>query len=85
MTLNQIRLDAREYEQPKPFEKAVLILNEMDEHSYLYMLHRREPLPLLELAKNRGFVFISKKDSDDNWHIIITKNEAIDISELLDV
>ncbi len=85
MNLTKILLDATELEHPKPFEKAVLILNELDDNSYLYMLHKREPLPLLELAKNRGFTYVLKKDSDDLWHILFTKDKDINLLELLDV
>jgi len=85
VTLTKIMLDARELQQPQPFERALVILNEMNKSDYLYMLHRRNPLPLLELAKNRGFLSVSKKDNDGVWHVIITKDKKVDLWELMDV
>ncbi len=47
------------------------------------MLHRKNPVPLLEVAKVKGYSYISK-ESSDIWHILISKKD-IDLEELLDV
>jgi len=49
------------------------------------MLNRKNPIPLLEIAKGRGFQYLSHQDSNEIWHIIITKNKSIELKGLLDV
>lgn len=83
--LQKIFLDARELEHPEPLEKAIKILQSLDEERYFYMLHRKNPIPLLDLAKEHQFHFLSHKDTQEQWHILICKNSDIDLSELLDV
>ena len=82
--MDKIILDARDLEHPKPLEEATKILRELDEQSYMYMLHRKNPIPLLDLASEHGFVSISQ-ELDNSWHIIISKNQDINLQELLDV
>ncbi len=78
-------LDARELAYPEPFTEAISHLQQMDTESYLYMLNRKNPLPLLEMVSNKGFRHLSYEDSTHNWHILITKNPDCNLEELLDV
>jgi hypothetical protein len=71
-------------EHPEPLEKAIAILRELNAESYLYMLHRKEPLPLLALAREHSLNHLSRCDAQGEWHILITPNPAIDLAELLD-
>jgi hypothetical protein len=82
--MDKILLDARELEHPKPLEKASKILQKLDNSSYMYMLHRKNPIPLLDLANEHGFITLSTQIGDD-WHILICKNNQINLEELLDV
>jgi hypothetical protein len=82
--MDKIILDARDLEHPKPLEEATKILRELDMDSYLYMFHRKNPIPLLDLAQEHGFQTHSK-EIDNSWHIIISKNPDINLQELLDV
>ena len=82
--MNKIILDARELEHPKPLEEASLILQKLDNSSYMYMLHRKNPIPLLDLANEHGFQTLSTQLGND-WHILICKDQQINLEELLDV
>jgi len=78
-------LDARDMEHPEPLEKSIDILKNLDENSYLYMLHRREPIPLLALASEHSLNFISKFIEDNYWHILISPNRDINLEEFIRV
>jgi len=70
---------------PEPLEKGIVALRALDAESYLYMLNRKNPIPLINLAKQHGFQTFSHEDSQNQWHIIISKSEERPLQELLDV
>ena len=71
-------------EHPEPLTKSVEHLQSMGEDAYLYMLNRKKPMPLLELAKNNGFHVFTHEDKTGIWHILISKNHS-DLSAFIDV
>ena len=77
-------LDARELEHPKPLEQAIVALRELDEENYFYMLHRKKPIPLIELARKQYFQVFSHEDESGAWHILISKNTTINLSSLIE-
>ncbi len=79
----KIVLDARDLEHPKPLELAIKALREVDDETYFYMIHRKNPIPLLALASEQGFYIFNQEDIDGNWHVLICKNSSIDLSELV--
>jgi len=81
--LKKIALDARELEHPKPLELAMKVLRELDEKSYFYMIHRKNPIPLLDLAGEQHFQVLNREDSHGDWHILICRNPDINLSELV--
>ncbi len=81
--LKKIALDARELEHPKPLELAMKALRELDGGNYFYMVHRKNPIPLLDLASEQNFQIFNKKDENGDWHILISKIHDIDLSEFL--
>lgn len=83
--MKPIHLDAREMEHPRPLEMAVSILKELDNDHFLYMVHRKNPIPLLELAKGQGFAVLSKEVNEGLWHILVAKDSDADLNGLLDV
>lgn len=83
--MKKILLDAREMEHPKPLELAIDILKKLDQESYLYMIHRKNPIPLIELAKGQNFIVLNREVREKEWHILISKNTEIELSEYLDV
>ena len=76
-------LDARDLEHPEPLERAIETLKCLDENSYFYMLHRKEPIPLLALAGEHNLNFISQQTDDNNWHILISPNQNVKLEELI--
>lgn len=85
MNLRKIGLDTRDLEHPEPLEMAIKILQNLDEETYLYMLHRKKPLPLIDLANKHKFQVLSQEDHAKEWHILISKNKNIDLNDFLDV
>lgn len=81
----KIPLDARDMEHPIPLQLALESLKSMSQEEYLYMLHRKKPIPLIELAKEKGFVCLVEQDNKEIWHILISKNQETKLEELLDV
>jgi len=82
--VKKIYLDARELEHPKPLEKAIVALRELGDDNYFYMLHRKNPIPLISLAEGQRFQSLTYEESEGVWHILISKNRAIDLDELVE-
>ncbi len=78
-------LDVRELAHPEPFVISVSHLKEMAKEDYIYILNNKNPIPLLQLAKEKGFSTLSFEDRKNIWHILITKNKTKNLKELLDV
>ena len=76
-------LDARDMQHPEPLERAISILRVLDENSYLYMIHRMQPVPLIALANEHNLNHLSITDSGGIWHILITPNSSIDLNTLI--
>ncbi len=76
-------LDARALEHPEPLKQAIEILKNLDQESFLYMLHRKEPIPLLALANEHNLNNISKEGEDSNWHILISPNSEVKLEEYI--
>jgi len=83
--LKKIALDARELEHPKPLEHAIRLLHQLNDENYLYMLHRKNPIPLIDMAQEQGFTILSREEPSGEWHILICKNPAISLKDLLRV
>jgi hypothetical protein len=81
--VKKIFLDARQMEHPEPLERAIGILREINDESYLYMLHRKNPVPLIALAKEHHLNTVSEK-RDGKWHILISPNSSIDLNKLIE-
>jgi len=82
--VKRIFLDARELEHPKPLEEAIVALRDLDESNYFYMLHRKNPIPLLSLAKGQGLEILSHEDLKGLWHILISKDSDLDLQILIE-
>jgi hypothetical protein len=83
--VKRIDLDARELEHPQPLEQAMKILQNLDDDSYFYMLHRKNPVPLIDLAQEHHFQVLSQEDNNKEWHILISQNTSIDLKQYLNV
>lgn len=83
--MRKIPLDAREMEHPIPLQLALNHLQSMKNSDYLYMIHRKEPIPLIEVAKEKRFAHLTYQDEKSSWHILICKNPEANLEDLLDV
>jgi TusA-related sulfurtransferase len=83
--VEKIMLDARELEHPIPLERAMHSLRELNEHNYFYMIHRKNPVPLIDLASEQGFNVLNREDDSGVWHIFISKPGGPDILKLCHV
>jgi len=79
--LKKIALDARKLEHPRPLELAMKALRELNDENYFYMVHRKNPIPLLDLASEQKFQVFNKEDENGDWHILISRTHDIDLSE----
>lgn len=84
-TPKKIFLDARELEHPVPLERAIRAIRDLTEGNYFYMIHRKNPIPLIELAKEQGLCVLSKEGNDKIWHILIAKDKSLQLEALCDV
>jgi hypothetical protein len=83
--MKKILLDAREMEHPEPLQISLTHLRTMSDNEYLYMINLRKPIPLIEIVKEKEFLYIAHEDAEAIWHILITKNPSCNLEELLDV
>ena len=56
----------------------------MGSGEFLYMVHRKNPIPLIEIAKEKKYSYLVK-NHNDTWHILISKESGIDLEDLVDV
>ena len=84
-TIEKIFLDARELEHPLPLERAIAALRRLGEGNYFYMIHRKYPIPLIELAKGQAMQVYTTEDSKGVWHILIAKDTTLNLKEQCDV
>ncbi len=71
MSFNELFIDVSELEQPDPFEKVTQLLGTMKKGEYVCMLHRKKPLPLIQMLLENGFDCIVRPREQALWEIII--------------
>jgi hypothetical protein len=82
--MNRLFLDARHLEHPKPLEEAIRALRDLDSSSYFYMIHRKNPIPLISLAQKQNFNHLSYQEDEGLWHILISRSEDIKLEKLIE-
>ena len=83
--MRKLGIDTRELAHPEPLEVAIKTLKELSSDTYLYMLHSKNPIPLLDLAQGHGYRTLSQENSEGDWEIVITNNQDVNLKELLSV
>jgi len=83
--MRKLGIDTRELAHPEPLEMAIKILQQLNEDTYLYMLHTKNPIPLLDLAQEHGYRTLSQENSVGDWEIVITSNKDVVLKDLLSV
>ena len=75
---SEILLDCRELEAPEPLNLVTSNLSNLNEKSYIKMVHRIEPTPLLNMLKSNGYEYIVK-ESDSDFIIYICNSDYISV------
>ena len=83
--MRKLGIDTRELAHPEPLEMAIKILQQLNEDTYLYMLHTKNPIPLLDLAQEQDYRTLSQENSVGDWEIVITRNKDVVLKDLLSV
>lgn len=83
--MRRLGIDTRELAHPEPLEMAIKILQQLNDETYLYMLHTKNPIPLLDLAQERGYRTLSQQNEAGDWQIVITSNTEVTLEDLLSV
>jgi len=83
--MRRLGIDTRELAHPEPLEMAIKILQQLQEDTYLYMLHSKNPVLLLDLAQEHGYRTLSQENKEGDWQIVITKNPDVRLEDLLGV
>lgn len=75
----EIVLDCRMLESPEPMNLVIKNLDKCNANSYLKMVHRIEPTPLIGILRANGFSSkISRQDGDVVLYIWINDAEKLE-------
>lgn len=78
-----LKLDVRGLNHPEPLEYSVEMFKELNSSNCMHLHIHRYPQPLLMIAKRHGIRFDTCKTDRGEWHILFTKNPALDLSTML--
>lgn len=67
----ELFINVSEYDAPEPFEKVLQLVSEMKHGEYIRMLHRKKPLPLVQMLQDNGFECRIFPGQQTAWEIII--------------
>ena len=73
----ELVLDVSTLEHPQPFEEVLECLNKLNAGSYLHMLHRRTPYPLLQILNENGYDFKILKPDKADFEVLIWKTDDL--------
>lgn len=68
----EILIDARWLEPPEPLERVTAVLAGLARGQRVRLLLHREPFPLYELLRERGFVHQTQPQADGTYVILIS-------------
>ena len=69
--VREILINASEMEAPQPFEEVLKRLKTLQPDQYIHMLHRKQPLPLVQLLEQNGYVVSMREGQTIPWEIFI--------------
>ena len=75
--IQEILIDVSEDEAPKPFEIILQQLSQLKKGEYIRMLHRKQPLPLIQMLDENGFVYRMFAGKQTPWEIIIWSKQDL--------
>ena len=59
------------------------MFKKLNSSNYMHLHIHRYPKPLLLIAERQGIRFETKETDEGEWHILFTKNPALDLNEML--
>ena len=74
----EIVLDCRELEAPEPLNLAIATLPKLDDTSYIKMVHRIEPMMLLNILKENKYGHNIKHINNEVLIYIYKQNDTIE-------
>ncbi len=80
--MDVIKLDVRSLEHPLPLERALALFATLTVDEVIHMIHRKKPMPLLELVGKEGGSYHTYEDENGVWHILISRDPMIDLTRL---
>lgn len=78
-----LKLDVRGLNHPEPLERSVEMFKELNSSNCMYLHIHRYPKPLLIIAEKQDIRFDAYEIDKGEWHILFTKNPALDLNEML--
>ena len=78
-----LKLDVRGLNHPEPLERSVEMFKELNSSNCMYLHIHRYPKPLLLIADRQGIRFKTKESDEGEWHILFTKNPALNLNVIL--
>jgi hypothetical protein len=77
----ELLIDVSEDEAPKPFEEVTKLLTTMADGEYVRVLHRKKPIPLIQLLQENGFECKIIPGQSTTWEIIIWKKLDLTVND----
>ena len=69
--VREIVIDVSDLEAPQPFEEILKQLKVLGSGEYIHMLHRKQPLPLLQMLEENGYAAVMRNGDSKPWEIFI--------------
>ena len=67
----ELLIDVSDEEAPKPFELVLGRIEHLKQGEYIRMLHRKQPLPLIQMLEENGYECKMSPGQQTKWEIII--------------
>ena len=67
----EVFIDVSEEEAPKPFEIVLEQIAQLKNRQYIRMLHRKKPLPLIQILETNGFSCRMFSGEQTEWEVLI--------------
>lgn len=67
----ELLIDVSEDEPPKPFDIVLQQVERLKKGEYIRMLHRKQPLPLIQILEENGYECKIFSGRQTEWEIII--------------
>jgi len=77
----ELLIDVSEHEPPKPFDEVTKLISQLKQGEYIRMLHRKKPLPLIQLLEENGYQCKVNQGQETAWEIIIWNKQDSLVNE----